>query len=121
ARAREGRQGRGRADGVFTILIVAPGEYTLDVMTGQGGRGGGGGGASIDVASMPLVVGNEDVTGRTLTTSKGGTLRGTVVAAGAPTLPAANLQVSMQPLGGVFRGNGLVSQVNAAGAFDLTG
>jgi carboxypeptidase family protein len=116
-----GMQGRSQADGSFTIRNVAPGEYTLDVMTGQGGRGGGGGGASIDVASMPLVVGNEDVSGLTITTSKGGTLRGTVVADGASTLPSANLQVSMQSLGGVFRGNGLVSQVNTAGAFDLTG
>src|SRR5262245_44933897 len=110
-----GMQGRSQADGTFTIRNVAPGEYTLDVMTGQGGRGGGGGGASIDVASMPLVVGSEDVSGLTITTSKGGAIRGTVVADGASNLPTANLQVSMQSLGGVFRGNGLASQVNTAG------
>ena len=116
-----GAQGRSQADGSFTIRNVAPGEYTLEVMTGQGGRGGGrGGGASFDVASLPLVVGSEDVTGLTITTSKGGTIRGTVVADGGSGLAMNSLQISMQSLGGLLRGNG-VSQVTAAGAFDLSG
>jgi protocatechuate 3,4-dioxygenase beta subunit len=114
-------QARSQADGTFTIPNVAPGEYTLEVMTGQGGRGGGGGGASPDVASMPLIIGNEDLSGLTITTSKGGTIRGTVVADGGSTAPASGLQIAMQSLGGALRGNGPPAQVSNAGAFDIQG
>ena len=116
-------QARSQADGTFTIRNVAPGEYTLDVRTGQGGRGAGAGAganALSDVASMPLVVGSDDVTGLTIATSKGGTIRGTVVADGA-TLPATGLQVALQSLAGVLRGNAPPAQVSSAGTFDFTG
>jgi hypothetical protein len=114
-------QARSQADGTFTIRNVAPGEYTLDVRTGQGGRGAGAGAnPASDVASMPLVVGGDDITGLTIATSKGGTIRGTVVADGA-TLPATGLQVAMQSAGGVLRGNAPPAQVSSAGAFDFTG
>jgi len=110
-------QARSQADGTFTMPNVSPGEYTLEVMTGQGGRAAA---ASPDVASMPLVVGNEDVAGLTIATSKGGTIRGTVVA-DAGSAPTTGLQISMQSLGGVLRGNGLNAQVSSAGTFDLSG
>jgi len=110
-------QARSQGDGTFTIPNVAPGEYTLEVMTGQGGRGGG---ASPDVASMPLVVGNEDLSGLTIATSKGGSIRGTVVADGA-SVPTTGLQISTQSLGGALRGNGPPAQVSSAGAFDIAG
>ena len=116
-----GMQARSQADGTFTIRNVAPGEYTLDVRTGLGGRGAGAGAnPASDVASMPLVVGGDDITGLTIATSKGGTIRGTVVADGA-TLPATGLQVAMQSVGGVLRGNAPPAQVSSAGAFDFTG
>jgi hypothetical protein len=116
-----GMQARSQADGTFTIRNVAPGEYTLEVMTGQGGRGGGGG-ASPDVASMSLIVGNEDIAGMTITTSKGGSIRGTVVANAGSTLPTTALQVSVQSMGsGGLRGGGLNAQVGSAGTFDLSG
>jgi hypothetical protein len=115
-------QARSQPDGTFTIPNVSPGEYTLDVMTGQGGRGGGAG-SSPDVASMPLIVGNDDVTGLTIAASKGGTIRGTVVADGGSTLPttATGLQIAAQSLGGALRGNGPPAQVSSAGAFDIAG
>jgi carboxypeptidase family protein len=112
-----GMQARSQADGTFTIRNVAPGEYMLDVMTGQGGRAGG---ASPDVASIPLIVGTDDLTGLTIATSKGGTIRGTVVTDGA-TVPTTGLQISMQSLAGALRGNGPPAQVSSAGAFDIAG
>jgi hypothetical protein len=112
-----GMQARSQADGTFTIRNVAPGEYMLDVMTGQGGRAGG---ASPDVASIPLIVGTDDLTGLTIATSKGGSIRGTVVADGA-SVPTTGLQISMQSLGGALRGNGPPAQVSSAGAFDIAG
>jgi len=116
-----GLQARSQADGTFTLRNVAPGEYTLDVVTGQGGRGAGPA-ASPDVASMSLLVGNDDIASLTITTSKGGTIRGTVAADAGSTLPTTGLQVSVQSMGsGGLRGNGSNAQVSGAGTFDLSG
>jgi hypothetical protein len=74
--------GRIAADGAFTIANVAPGSYLLSVRGGGGGgglgaggfggRGGAGGGAvaalggaDAEVASFPVTVGTQDVTGLT--------------------------------------------------------
>ena len=110
-------QARSQGDGTFSMPNVAPGEYTLEVTTGQG-RGGG---PAADVASMPLVVGTDDLTGLTIATSKGGTIRGTVVADGGTTLPTSGLQIALQSLGGGLRGNAPPAQVSSAGAFDISG
>jgi len=77
-----GGNGRVRPDGSFSIANVSPGNYTLMAVAGPGGGRGGGfairvggpGGAGIDdieMITMPLSVGNEDVTGLTLVTTKG--------------------------------------------------
>jgi hypothetical protein len=110
-------QSRSSPDGSFTINNVAPGEYTLEVNTAQG-RGGA---TAPEVASIPLVVGNDDVSGLAIVTSKGGSIRGSVVTDGGTRPATMNLQVSAQSIGGGLRGNGLVAQVGSAGTFDLTG
>ena len=91
-------------DGTFTIPNVAPGSYTLTAASG--GPGGGGGRApggtipDIELATLPLSVGNEDVTGITLVTGKGATVSGTIVAAqGAGTkIPTNGIQITTQSL-----------------------
>jgi hypothetical protein len=94
-------------DGTFTIPNVAPGSYTL--IATSGGPGGGAargrfGGAGpvpdIELATVPLTVGNEDLTGITMVTGKGATVSGTIVAAqGAGTkIPTNGIQITTQSL-----------------------
>ena len=93
-------------DGTFTIPNVAPGSYTLTATSGGPGGGGGGrfgAGATvpdIELATLPLSVGNEDLPGITLVTGKGATVSGTIVAAqGAGTkLPTSGIQITTQSL-----------------------
>ena len=66
-----GNPARVLPDGTFTILNVVPGEYVLTV------NGRANGNATPEVASMPLTVGNDDLAGVSIATSKGGTIRGT--------------------------------------------
>jgi protocatechuate 3,4-dioxygenase beta subunit len=80
-------------DGRFTIANVPPGNYTI-MATARPARGD-----EVEIASMPLFIGGEDISGVALITSRGTTLSGHVVAAsgvGAP-LPGS-LQVAVQPL-----------------------
>ncbi len=78
-----GTTGRVLDDGTFTLANVAPGTYTLAALSGGGGRRGGGAfsGADAEFASLPVVVGNEDLTGLTIVTAKGASLTGRVIAA----------------------------------------
>jgi hypothetical protein len=107
-----GGNGRVRADGSFSIANVSPGNYTLMAVAGPGGGRGGGGGFAIriggaggpgiddiELASMSLSVGSEDVTGLTLVTSKGASLSGNVVAAegSAAKLNTNQIQIMAQP------------------------
>jgi hypothetical protein len=106
-------------DGTFTILNVVPGDYILNVM----GPGGGRGGSTVppEVASLAITVGNEDLTGVTVVTTKGGSIRGTVVTDNNAKVATANIQVSVQsmrPMPGALQPRG---QVSAAGTFELTG
>lgn len=110
-------QSRSSPDGSFSINDVAPGEYTLEVNTVQG-RGGA---TAPEVASIPLVVGSDDVTGLAIVTSKGGAIRGSVATDGGTRPTTTNLQVSAQPIGGGLRGTGLVAQVGSSGTFELAG
>ena len=92
-------------DGTFTIPNVAPGSYTLTAASGGPGGGGGRFGRDgtlpdIELATLPVSVGNEDLTGITLVAGKGATVSGTIVAAqGAGTrLPTSGIQIATQSL-----------------------
>ena len=132
-----GGNGRVRPDGSFTIANVAPGNYTLMAVAGPGGGRGGGfairvggpggpGFDDIEMANVPLSVGNEDVTGLTVVTSKGASLSGNVVAAEGSVAKlstnqiqivaqAANAQALPGPLGN------RPTRVEDDGTFVLTG
>lgn len=110
-----GGNSRSLPDGTFTIQNVSPGEYVLEVTSARGATN-----AAPDVASIPLVVGNEDLNGVTIVTSKGGTIKGTVTADNG-TRPQAMLQVTAQSLGAGPRGFGGSTQVSSTGTFELTG
>jgi protocatechuate 3,4-dioxygenase beta subunit len=111
-----------RGDGTFTVTNVAPGRYTLTVSSRMRGRRGGAEDDDGEVASMPLTIGNEDLSGVYVATTRGATLSGTVVAApgSSGTLPAG-IQISAQP---VPAGRALFSRparIESSGAFTLTG
>jgi hypothetical protein len=110
-----GNPARVLQDGTFTILNVVPGEYVLTV------NGRANGNSTPEVASMPLTVGNDDVAGISIATSKGGTIRGTVVADGNAKVQTTNIQVSVQPLRPTPGGFLPRAQVSSAGAFELSG
>lgn len=132
-----GGNGRVRADGSFTIANVSPGNYTLMAVAGPGGGRGGGfairiggpGGPGLDdieLASIPLSVANEDITGLTVVTSKGASLSGSVIAAegSVAKLSTNQIQIVAQPANGQFLPGPLgnrPARVENDGTFVLTG
>ena len=102
-------------DGTFTILNVVPGDYVLNVTGRIAGN------ATPDVASVPITVGSEDLTGVTVVTTRGATIRGTIVADNGARLQTSNIQVSVQPVRQVPGAFAPRAQVSSAGTFDLTG
>lgn len=71
--------GRGRPDGTFVVTKVAPGDYVLRVSTGVLGQQ--------EMASLPVTVSGQDVTGVTAVLAPGGTARGRVIFEGNPASP----------------------------------
>ncbi len=71
--------GRGRPDGTFVLTKVAPGDYVLRVSTGVLGQQ--------EMASLPVTVSGQDVTGLTAVLAPGGTARGRVIFEGNPESP----------------------------------
>jgi len=132
-----GSNGRVRADGTFTIANVAPGSYTLMAVAGPGGGGrgggfalriggpGGGGFDEIEMATMPLTVGNEDLTGLTVVASHGASLSGNVVAAegSVAKLSTNQIQIVAQSNGQFLPGplGNRPTRVESDGTFVLTG
>jgi hypothetical protein len=110
-----GNPARVLPDGTFTILNVVPGEYVLTV------SGRANGNATPEVASMTLTVGNDDLTGVSIATSKGGSIRGTIVADDNAKVATTNIQVSVQPLRSAPGGFNAGMQVSNAGTFELSG
>ena len=110
-----GNPARVLPDGTFTILNVVPGEYVLTV------NGRPTGNSTPEVASLPLTVGNEDIAGVSIATSKGGSIRGTVVAENNAKVQTANIQVSVQSLRPTPGGFLPRTQVSTAGTFELNG
>jgi hypothetical protein len=110
-----GNAARVLPDGTFAIVNVVPGDYVLTA-TGRASRN-----ATPEVAVMPLTVGNDDLAGVSVATSKGGSIRGTVVADNNGKVTTANIQVSVQSMRqtpGAFQPR---AQVSAAGTFELNG
>jgi hypothetical protein len=110
-----GNPARVLPDGTFAILNVVPGDYVLTV-TGRGA-----GNATPEVGSMPLTVGNDDLAGVSVTTGKGGSIRGTVVADNNGKVQTSNIQVGVQPLRQTPGGFNPRGQVSASGTFELNG
>jgi hypothetical protein len=114
--------GRIAANGAFTIGNVAPGSYLLSVRNGGGfgPRGGGGANAEAEVASLPLTVGGQDVSGLVVTTTRGATIDGRVVIDGASTPPnLTSLQITARPLRVTPGGGGRNVRILADGTFRL--
>jgi hypothetical protein len=118
-----GAANRIRPDGTFTLTNVAPGSYTLTASSGgPGGRFGGD--AQVEMGSISVSVAGEDLTGITLVTSRGATLRGTVTTASGSgaRLEMSGIQVTTQavPFERGFGAGVRPGRVGADGTFTLT-
>jgi protocatechuate 3,4-dioxygenase beta subunit len=71
--------GSGRPDGTFVITKVTPGDYVLRVSTGVLGQQ--------EMASLPVTVSGQDVTGLSAVLAPGGVARGRVIFEGNPASP----------------------------------
>ena len=113
---------RTRPDGTFVLTNVAPGTYTLTASSGgMGGRGGGS--AEPEMGSIPITVAGEDLTGITLVTSHGATMRGVVSARNSdPKLELSGIQINTQavPLERGFGGGSRAGRVGPEGRFVVT-
>ena len=121
----EGEQfgaGRIRPDGAFTITNVSPGSYALIATAGGRREINANAATEPEVAYLPLTVGQDDITGLTVTTSRGGAVAGTIVAErGTGTLQANGIVVQAQSLRPAPGLGGRNAQANASGAFSLNG
>jgi len=111
-------------DGSFTIVNVPPGSYVINARSGIGngrGRGAAGRGAvEMEIGSLPLVVGDADVTGVTITLTRGATLAGTVVKEGTSPITLSNLRVVARPMRNASGQTFAASGVSATGSFQLS-
>jgi hypothetical protein len=124
-----GQTGAGiQADGSFTIANVAPGSYVLNARSGVGnGRGGRGGIAraagapnEVEIGSLPIVVGDGDVSGITIALTRGASIAGTVVTEGTSQITLSNLRVTARQMRGGPGQNFSASGVSATGSFQLS-
>jgi protocatechuate 3,4-dioxygenase beta subunit len=119
-----GSGARLRDDGTFTVGGVAPGSYTLAVNTGRGfGFGGPNEEVESEYGSVPITVGNEDVTGVLIATTKGATATGQVVVEeGSSGISLSALRVFASPADldeTMAVGPPATSRVNEDGTFEL--
>jgi len=116
-----------QSDGTFTITNVAPGSYLLNARSAMGrivadGRGrvsAARGAGEIEMGSLPVVVGESDVTGVTIVLTRGASIAGTIVTEGTAPITLANLRVTARTLRNQLGQGGNSAQVSAAGAFQL--
>lgn len=100
------------SDGQFVFNRVAPGRYWLDV-AGSDGRG--------ELASVPIFVDEEELSGVTIVTAPGTTIRGRVTFAGPTPGPAAfRLKAAPVEGTGAMRRHGDSGGIAANGDFELT-
>jgi len=113
-----------QSDGTFTIVNVPPGSYLLNARSGgRGGRGGRGvaiDAAAVEIGSLPLVVADGDVTGVTISLTRGASIAGTVVTEGTAQIALSNLRITARQIrdspGQAFNASG----VSATGGFQLS-
>ena len=120
-----GAQGGGiQSDGSFTIANVAPGSYLLNARSGgRGGRGGRGvtiDATALEIGSIPVTVGDGDVTGVTISMTRGASIAGTVVTEGTSQITLANLRVTARQIRDAPGQSFNASGVSANGAFQLS-
>jgi protocatechuate 3,4-dioxygenase beta subunit len=84
--------GQVRGDGTFVLNGVPPGEHALVVRPQPRNVGD-----EPEFASVPLMVGGDDITDIAITTSRGVTLRGRLVFEGAAQRPTNTVRVAAQP------------------------
>jgi hypothetical protein len=84
--------GSRRTDGNFDLRDVAPGPYLLVAAHGAFPA------PQAEFAMMPIVVGTEDITGLTLVTRPGGSVKGTVTGDGDVTPNTSDMGVFARPL-----------------------
>jgi hypothetical protein len=114
-----------QADGSFFIANVAPGSYVLNARSGAGGRGRGAAavaraGGEMEIGSLPLVVGDGDVTGISITLTRGASIAGTIVTEGTSQITLSSLRVTTRQIRNT-PGMGVAgSGVSAAGGFQLS-
>ena len=130
-----GGNARSDKNGNFTIVNVAPGDYTLQsrtlqIMTSGNGdnmmftaRVGGESGAEAETGSLPITVTGEDLSNVVIVTSKGATASGRLTFDGgsAPS-PLTNIRVSAVALDAEpMMGFGGPGSVKADGTFEIRG
>jgi uncharacterized protein (DUF2141 family) len=113
-----------QSDGSFTIVNVAPGSYLLNARSGgRGGRGGRGvtiDAPAVEIGSLPLVVADGDVTGVTISLTRGASLAGTVVTEGTAQITLSNLRVTARQIRDTPGQSFNASGVSATGGFQLS-
>jgi hypothetical protein len=116
-------QGGGIAnDGTFTINNVPPGSYVLNARSGVGSRGGRGArpAGEIEIGTLPVVVGESDLTGVTIVLTRGASISGTVVTEGSAPITLSNLRVVGRASRAMMGQNMQGSGVSSTGGFQLS-
>jgi len=111
-----GRNAGTAADGTFTLTNVSPGTYTIDVTGRVSSRD-----VPPEVASVPIVIGTEDLIGLTIATTRGAVVSGTIATDNGTHLESGSIRVTAPPMRsgrGVFTPR---AQATASGTFDLEG
>jgi hypothetical protein len=115
------------ADGTFTIPNVAPGEYQLEIVSAATARSmvaGGGIGADVpEVASMPVMVAGQDITGIVLAATATATAIGRIVYEGTPPPESATAAVTVSGMPDVVPSiaMGGTARAQPDGRFELKG
>ena len=112
-----------QSDGSFTIANVAPGSYILNARSGVGNRGRGAaarGGTEVEIGSLPLVVGDGDVTGVSIALTRGASIAGTIVTEGTSAVTLSSLRVTARQIRTVGGQSLMASGVSATGSFQLS-
>ncbi len=105
-------------DGAFQFTNVAPGRYNISVRPNSLPTSGG------EFASMPIIVGNDDIDNVMITTSLGATARGVIVTddGSTPTFKPSQAQVMANPAEPMTMMFGNPpSKINDDYSFELTG